>query len=80
MRALVYRLRQILKRAGCSRACRQYNPHHGCKWEQHCHCWLDIDQFESLCAQAQRAAGEAKPEEAIVAYQEAVSLYLGGFA
>ncbi|NLY38276.1 MAG: diguanylate cyclase [Firmicutes bacterium] len=81
MRALVYRLRQILeKELAAPELAANITCSHGCyKWEQHCHCWLDIDQFESLCAQAQRAAGEAKPEEAIAAYQEAVSLYLGDF-
>ena len=80
IRALVYRLRQILeKELAAPELAANITFGHGCyRWEQHYDCWLDIDRLESLCGQAQRAGG-AKPEEAIAAYKEAVSLYLGDF-
>ena len=80
IRALVYRLRQILeKELAAPELAANITFGYGCyRWEQHYDCWLDIDRLESLCGQAQRAGG-AKPEEAIAAYKEAVSLYLGDF-
>ena len=74
--ALVYRLRQALS-AGKGRGTDYIlSKQHRYVWNSQAPCFLDVASFESLCQQAQEAAGE---DEQISLYQQAFSLYQGDF-
>ena len=73
---MVYRLRQALS-AGKGRGTDYIlSKQHRYVWNSQAPCFLDVASFESLCQQAQEAAGE---DEQISLYQQAFSLYQGDF-
>ncbi len=80
MRTLIFRLRQLLAEGlSAPELAENITFSHGCyKWEPQNDCWLDVDIFEELCAEADVALPDA-PEEAAAAYQRAVDLYKGVF-
>ncbi len=47
-------------------------------WEDRVDCWVDVDEFERLAAEAKAIAAD-KPEEAVQLYQAAIDLYRGEY-
>jgi len=79
VRTQVHRLRQLLTSAtGINGSDFILFNHGSYQWNKECKYWLDADQFEQLCQQAQNIKQE-NPSEAITLLQKAVALYVGEY-
>jgi len=80
IRTLVYRLRRLLtEKTGLSDKIDFITFYQGgYQWNTKVNYWLDADDFERLCAQAEQTAA-GRPEQAIDLYSRALSLYQGEY-
>jgi two-component SAPR family response regulator len=80
MRAQMFRLRQALKADDLMPSLSaNIIFSQGCyRWENKIDCWIDADQFEAYCEQAQSLIIK-DPEQAILLYRKAINLYKGKY-
>lgn len=79
LRTLVYRLRQLLGKGACVNGTEAIVFSQGCyHWNTKQNYWLDVDEFELLCRQAQAVAA-TDPQQATLLYLKAIGLYKGDY-
>jgi two-component SAPR family response regulator len=79
LRTMVYRLRQLLGGDSEYKATNYIIHSHGAyRWNPGGDYWLDVEEFETLCQQANTLV-TGEPERAIQLHKEALSLYKGDY-
>ena len=80
LRTLTYRLRRVFAEELSPEYKVVIIPHRGCySINKEVPLWLDIVQFEKMCAEAHRLAGEGQTSAAIATYYRALDYYQGDY-
>ncbi len=80
LRTLTYRLRRVFAEELSPEYKVVIIPHRGCySINKEVPLWLDTVQFEKLCAEAHRLAGEGQTSAAIATYYRALDYYQGDY-